>query len=310
MSDPLGQDQSRTNPAASDVTGHPGLRIRAAREARGQTLLHLSILLKISERRLQAFEDGRWAEVGDITFVRALAQSLCRHLELDPAPVLQALPTAQVQPRQTPDRGRLPDSSVPSLKSLREPVRMPSGDGGSRLFTPVRLAVAGILAGALALALAPGDWWDSAPRTASAPVSRGGATEAVTTTSALSSPVVAPDGAASAAAAPASAPATMASGVVTPGTPAAALPSSAEPALGTAPLQLRATQDTWIQVSDARGQVILSRLLRSGEQLGVEGARPLRMRVGNVAGTEAIWLGRRVALDEQQRNNVADVELP
>ncbi len=78
----------------------------------------------------------------------------------------------------------------------------------------------------------------------------------------------------------------------------------------TASLQLRALQDTWVQVSDARGQVLVSRLLRTGERVGLEGSRPLRLRVGNVAGTEVIWLGRRVALDEQQRNNVADVELP
>jgi cytoskeleton protein RodZ len=55
---------------------------------------------------------------------------------------------------------------------------------------------------------------------------------------------------------------------------------------------------------------LLSRLLRAGETVGLEGARPLRLRVGNAAGTEATWQGRRIALDEIQRNNVADVELP
>ena len=58
------------------------------------------------------------------------------------------------------------------------------------------------------------------------------------------------------------------------------------------------------------GARLLSRLLRSGETVGVEGARPLRLRVGNAAGTEARWLGRVVPLEDVQRNNVADVELP
>jgi cytoskeleton protein RodZ len=77
-----------------------------------------------------------------------------------------------------------------------------------------------------------------------------------------------------------------------------------------APLQVKATQDTWVQVTDAKGAVVLSRLLRAGESVGLEGARPLRLRVGNAAGTQATWQGRRVALDEIQKNNVADVELP
>ena len=65
-----------------------------------------------------------------------------------------------------------------------------------------------------------------------------------------------------------------------------------------------------MQVTDAKGVVLLSRLLRSGERVGLDGSRPLRMRVGNAAGTDVTWQGRRVALDELQRNNVADVDLP
>jgi cytoskeleton protein RodZ len=82
------------------------------------------------------------------------------------------------------------------------------------------------------------------------------------------------------------------------------------PDFAKAPLQIKATRDTWVQVTDARGQIVFSRLLRTGEEAGVEGQKPLRLRVGNVAGTEAVWQGKPVPLLEQQRNNVADVELP
>ncbi|MFM7971199.1 MAG: DUF4115 domain-containing protein, partial [Betaproteobacteria bacterium] len=84
----------------------------------------------------------------------------------------------------------------------------------------------------------------------------------------------------------------------------------AMPASAAAGLQLTARQDTWVQVSDAKGVVLLSRLLRNGETVDVEGTRPLRLRVGNAAGTEVRWLGRLVPLQDVQRNNVADVELP
>jgi cytoskeleton protein RodZ len=56
--------------------------------------------------------------------------------------------------------------------------------------------------------------------------------------------------------------------------------------------------------------VLLSRLLRPGERVDVDGQRPLRVRVGNVAGTEVVWLGRPVPLQDIQRSNVADLQLP
>lgn len=315
-------------PGAPESSGHPGQWIRAAREARGQSLLHLSILLKISERRLQAFEEGRWAEVGDKTFVRALAQSLCRHLEIDAAPVLKALPPLPSEAQQPAGHGRLPDAAVPPVKNLRDPVRMPGADASRRWGSPIRIVVGLILAGALGLALAPSEWW--------APPSRQSSTEPSSPLVSLQ-PATPPEAAASSGwptleprADAASAPMQGSpgpAGSTTPSNPAAAAVQPAAPAgpVGTAAtttaatiavsgdtasLQLRALQDTWVQVSDARGQVLVSRLLRTGERVGLEGSRPLRLRVGNVAGTEVIWLGRRVALDEQQRNNVADVELP
>ncbi len=304
MSEPVSQEQPGAGATGSDGL-HAGQAIRAAREARRQTLLHLSILLKINERRLQAFEDGRWDDVGDRTFVRALAQSLCRHLELDPRPILQALPAATAEPRQQPDRGLLPEASAPALKTLRRPVRMPGVPSAASWFSPVRLGVAVILLGALGLAFAPAEWWS--PSTSGAPALP---VQMAETSPVLASepgpPVVVPvvQEQSPAASAP------QAAAIVPAPAPAPAPEAVAVADTSSAPLQIRATQDTWVQVTDARGQVILSRLLRNGERVGVEGPRPLKMRVGNVAGTEASWQGRRVSLDESQRNNVAEVELP
>ncbi len=316
--------------------GHPGQLVRAAREARGQTLTHLSILLKITERRLEAFEEGRWADVGDNTFVRALGQSLCRHLELDPVGILQALPASQVEPRQQPTRARLPENTAPALKSLRAPVRLPGRTVGGELFTPVRLAVAVILLGAVALLVAPSSWWEgsSTPPVVVAPQTTAAEAPAQAVPPA-SEPAAVVETAAPATATPLPAAATgLASPTVpvTPASTAATPPTALQPAVNTAPnlspnpapstalnptpdfakapLQIKATRDTWVQVTDARGQIVFSRLLRAGEQAGVEAQRPLRLRVGNVAGTEAVWQGKPVLLLDQQRNNVADVELP
>jgi cytoskeleton protein RodZ len=297
MSEVPSTDASAQGAAPASTASHPGATIRAAREARGQSLLHLSILLKISERRLQAFEEGRWADVGDRTFVRALAQSLCKHLGLDAQPVLQALPTVGADVRPLADRGRLAQASAASMP---RPVAMPRDARLPRPFTPVRMAVGVILAGALALAMAPADWWSTPAKSV----------VVVSDPPVAAEPAPVPSDAPSDA--PSAPPGAPASEPSAPALAAAASPAPSAVVADTTslPLQLKATQDTWVQVTDAKGGALLSRLLRAGETVGLEGARPLRLRVGNAAGTEATWQGRRIALDEIQRNNVADVELP
>jgi cytoskeleton protein RodZ len=301
-------DASSSTPpnAASAAThnGQAGPSVRAAREARGQSLQHLSVLLKISERRLQAFEEERWSEVGDRTFIRALAQRLCRHLGLDPQPILQSLPAPVVEPMRSIDRSASTLAGSLSASGTRRLAPMDDRRSGAAWFTPVRAGVAVILLAAGALALLPADTWG--PTTEHAPPAQ----PTPSAPSAEPAQAAAPEGAASAPAEGAA----VAPAVVVASEPAAVSPAvqavAAMPMSAAAGLQLTARQDTWVQVSDAKGVVLMSRLLRSGETVGVEGARPLRLRVGNAAGTEARWLGRVVPLEDVQRNNVADVELP
>jgi cytoskeleton protein RodZ len=85
-----------------------------------------------------------------------------------------------------------------------------------------------------------------------------------------------------------------------PQTPAAAAPAQ---------LQLRALRDSWIEVVDAHGQALLSRTLKGGESVGLDGDPPLRLRIGNVAGTEISFRGRPVELGPYNRNNLARFEL-
>ena len=156
-----------TPAGAATHTGQAGPLVRAAREARGQSLQHLSVLLKISERRLQAFEEERWSEVGDRTFIRALAQRLCRHLGLDPQPILQSLPAPVVEPMRSIDRSASTLAGSLSASGTRRLAPMDDRRSGAAWFTPVRAGVAVILLAAGALALLPADTWG--PTTEQAP---------------------------------------------------------------------------------------------------------------------------------------------
>ena len=367
-------------------SAHPGELIRSAREARGWTLSHLSMLLKLPERRLQAFEEGRWDDVGDRTFVRALAQSLARHLAIDPTPLLQALPASS-------ESAVFKDASAARAASLANST--PLAGGATRRSGPVLAAPSGvfglfkrpsvllgmlILAAAAALAWAPSSWWTS-PEPPSAPQPAAGAAPepapppASVTTEVLPSPGATPasepilPAAVQAPNEPAivrqdTAPARAAPSVAAPPVPAPApvvAPSTAPPptaapssrgAAASAPvtsaretatepsgawgagtttiaparvsartapmnrtvdepaLRLTINQTSWVQVTDAQGQVLVSRLIPAGEKVELVGARPLNLRVGNAAGVQVQWRGQAIDLQAHQRSNVAQMDLP
>ena len=73
--------------------------------------------------------------------------------------------------------------------------------------------------------------------------------------------------------------------------------------------QVRARQVSWVEVVDARQQTLLSRALQPGEVVSLDGGFPMRIRIGNVSGTELVLRGQRVDLTTPARDNVARLEL-
>ena len=74
-------------------------------------------------------------------------------------------------------------------------------------------------------------------------------------------------------------------------------------------LQLRILSASWIEVNAARGQPLVSRLMNAGETAGFDGVPPLRLRVGNAAGTQVVFRGQPTDLKAFTRDNVARLEL-
>ena len=74
-------------------------------------------------------------------------------------------------------------------------------------------------------------------------------------------------------------------------------------------LQLRTSEPSWVDARDGRGQVLLSRIVQPGETVGLEGAAPFRLTIGNAAATQLSFRGQPVSLAPNTRDNVARVEL-
>ena len=84
---------SDTQPLQSAATT-AGALLRQARQAQGLHIAALAAAIKVTPRKLELLEADRYDELPDATFTRALAQTVCRTLKIDVAPVLALLPQA------------------------------------------------------------------------------------------------------------------------------------------------------------------------------------------------------------------------
>ncbi len=263
--------------------------LRRARQAQGLHIAALAAAIKVPPAKLEALEADQFEKLPDATFTRALAQTVCRTLKLDPQPVLALLP---------PPNGH-------RLEEVAEGLKMPFNERPGRL-TPglvklngATLGVAGVLvAGAVVLYLLPSGWM--APGGASRSTAASEPDVAGTTVE----PV--PPGAEPAASEPALATAPPAA------TPAASTP--AEPAataasMAAAPLRFVASEAAWIGVTDATGKSLIGRLVQPGETVDIDGALPLALRVGNANRVRLSVRGEPTDLAKFTRDNVARLQV-
>jgi cytoskeleton protein RodZ len=121
--------------------------LRQARERAGMHLAAVAVALKVPVARLEALEAGRYHELPDPTFVRALAKSVCKVLKVDPTPILASLPSGHV-----PDLGLASGAVSTPMPSRRRSTLL----GGSEAVIPVP---ASVLVAMVLLTLAIAFWF-------------------------------------------------------------------------------------------------------------------------------------------------------
>ncbi|MEY4765069.1 MAG: hypothetical protein RI907_1742 [Pseudomonadota bacterium] len=137
-------------------TQGPGDILRRARESQRLSIEALAANIKVSPAKLEALESGRFNELPDANFTRALAMTLCRALKVEPGPVLAALPAARP--------AALVSDSPPlnqPFKASRASMRLfDSSIDWSGFFKPQWIAPAVLLVAAAILYATPGasDW--------------------------------------------------------------------------------------------------------------------------------------------------------
>ncbi|GCL62319.1 helix-turn-helix domain-containing protein [Pseudaquabacterium pictum] len=300
-------DASRAAPNADAVQA--GALLRAARQQQGLHIAALAASIKVTPAKLEALESGRTDELPDLTFTRALAQTVCRVLKIDAAPVLALLPGAPAGSLERVDSG------------LNTPFRERNGRADPAAWLPWRhpvLWLAGLLlAAAAAFVLVPSQpgqlpQLDNATAPVMPPSGAGGPPQVSEAVPAAAPAVDPASGGMGSVVAPATVPDVPASAA----RPAAAASQpvvadvAATAAAAEAALVLRAVQATWVQAVDGGGQTLMARLVPAGETVALTPALPVRLRIGNAKGTELQFRGQPVDLSTAARDNIANITLP
>lgn len=296
-----------------------------ARLAQGLTLEGLAAMIKVTPAKLAALETGRYQDLPDAAFTRALAMTVCRVLKLDPAPVLASLPAAQPVSLLPSEQRAVPfDASRTKLRLNMD--LSPSRVRWPGMLSLQWLAPMVVLVAALVVYLWPQqvnwpEWWSS--MTAGLQSDSDPQPEAATGASSMNSPepepaMAMPVDASPALADPEAAASSSQASIVQPlaldlrAETAQSLTTGQSGATSDAsgsPLVMVASEPSWVEVRDGSGKRLMSRHVEAGETIGLDGKPPLTVRIGNAGGLQVSYLGHQVELAAFTRNNVARLEL-
>lgn len=324
-----GRDGPDSYPAVAATAGQ---LLREAREAAGLHLETLAGTLKVPVKKLEALEMDRHDFLLDMVFVRALACSVCRTLQIDPVPVLELLPHT----------GRSSFSTAPAGLQASFNAYQPATKAVGRTSVSAPAAFGGLLLvmGAAVLLLLPSirDTLKSSgvaekakdtflqvfdklgvsssgaePTTdtgADAPVP--GVRELAGPKALVSLPIVGLPNSGEAV--------STLSAVLTPTRSDKPAPMSAsastdakglpDTAIGNQLVSFSAfAQSSWVKVTDAKGAVVLSRTISPGEQVFAAGALPLVVVVGRADAMRVLVRGVAFDLGAYSKENIARFEV-
>ncbi|MCW2311245.1 helix-turn-helix domain-containing protein [Rhodoferax antarcticus] len=299
-------------PAATltQSSARAGAMLRAAREAQGLHIAALAVALKVSVKRLEALEAGRFEELPDMVFVRSLALSVCRSLKIDPTPIMASLPELQASPfkaNETSLNATFKDSGGGSRRGVFAQVSTPIGLAVLALFVAIVVILTWPeMQSPFVEAIAP----INAPEPALAteletlvPVEAGSAVESAdgvpVTPAPLPSPVQTP----------VNSPGEVASKAAVASVGSAVVLKDSVLPVQPAVLELSGRGESWVEVTDAAGLPKLRKILANGEVVSVAGQLPLSVVVGRADVVSVSVRGKPFDLTPLIRENVARFEV-
>ena len=298
-----------------------GALLRQARQAQGVALEDLAATLKVPVEKLQALEDEDWQRLPDVVFLRALAQTICRTLHLEAAPVLALLPQQKVT-ALAPQGGLnapMRERGVPSILATNTKhspwpwvvlLLIVLGGGG---YLGVQWMAPEWVRGVSTTVPAPSDPAGDSPLFSPAvpeegdgggmgnmgDVAQAGEVPTVQAAALMQPALPEEEGAQPGFAAPATAPAAEPAAA-----PAAQAAASVSPVL-----RITAKGATWVQVLDAQQRLLIEKILQDGEVFSTSAPKPLTVAVGKADLATVEVNGAPFDVQAVARSNVARFEV-
>ena len=311
--------------SAADTPGQgmsvtAGALLRDAREAAGLHIAALAVALKVPVAKLEALEADNFSALPDMVFVRALASSVCRTLKIDPQAVLALLPQGEGPRLSAADVGL----NAPVKGFAGRSSAAPFKGAGSRSFV---WAVGLLLIGAALMMFLPrgldadlSALLKQPETTTKIPMPTGdvaqeisvavGAEQRVPSAAPAPAPAAAAGVGVELPAGESIKPAGIASHPIVLPSVEASAPSSAPAAdAPSGVLAFKARSESWIQVRDAAGALVLQRNLAPNELVSVSGVLPLAVVIGRADATEVFVRGKPYDIGPVSRENVARFEV-
>ena len=298
-----------------------GALLRQARQAQGVALEDLAATLKVPVEKLQALEDEDWQRLPDVVFLRALAQTICRTLHLEAAPVLALLPQQKVT-ALAPQGGLnapMRERGVPSILATNTKhspwpwvvlLLIVLGGGG---YLGVQWMAPEWVRGVSTTVSAPSDPAGDSPLFSPAvpeegdgggmgnmgDVAQAGEVPTVQAAALMQPALPEEEGAQPGFAAPATAPAAEPAAA-----PAAQAAASVSPVL-----RITAKGATWVQVLDAQQRLLIEKILQDGEVFSTSAPKPLTVALGKADLATVEVNGAPFDVQAVARSNVARFEV-
>ena len=296
-----------------------GALLRQARQAQGVALEDLAATLKVPVEKLQALEDEDWQRLPDVVFLRALAQTICRTLHLEAAPVLALLPQQKVT-ALAPQGGlnaSMRERGVPSILATNTKhspwpwvvlLLIVLGGGG---YLGVQWMAPEWVRGVSTTVSAPSDPAGDSPLFSPAvpeegdgggmgnmgDVAQAGEVPTVQAAALMQPALPEEEGAQPGFAAPA------------PAAEPAAAPAAQAAASVSPVLRITAKGATWVQVLDAQQRLLIEKILQDGEVFSTSAPKPLTVAVGKADLATVEVNGAPFDVQAVARSNVARFEV-
>lgn len=285
-------------PEAAVAEQPVGRMLIAARQAQNLSVTDVANRLKLSVQQIEALEQGAYDRLPGAVFVRGFTRNYARLLKLDPDVIVRAVDA------------HLPRAAEKNASAGETNIPMPAKSTGR---WPLLAGIAAVVF--LGAALVDVLWPDTPSSVAVAPNNAAAlapvesqpappAPVAATTAPAVDTAAVTPVQSQTAAAVPAvsSAPAAQLATAVT---------ANYQPDAGNSARALRLVfdQQSWVQVRDASGKVVLEALYPPGSSREISARPPLTLIVGNAPGVRLTYGDRAIDLAPHTRVAVARLTL-